>query len=127
MTRRIPVFLMVVAFALILGSAREAYGAGSCSECRSICEYDCFQRNSTCFQATASCDGGGGGGWCDWQCTNGQYHYTACGCPSGSPIFRKFPVNPASTRTGETKDSRQGQPAEWSSQPSPALRAVPCP
>jgi hypothetical protein len=126
MTKRIPALLMALAFALALGSAREAYAVPGCSECQSMCQYDCFLNGTTCFQFSASCDGGGG--WCDWTCTgNGGSGYSACSCPSGSPIFRKRPVRELSSMRSEAQVSRYVPAAAPSRKTALDRRALLCP
>lgn len=95
MRRKTLMYLMVAAFVLVLAPVRGAMAIESCSMCQSDCDYFCSVFNGTsCFQAVADC----GTGTCSFVCTgNDPGHWSYCGCPSGSPVFRKRPTKPAPT------------------------------
>ena len=93
MRRRIPIVLMAVAFVMLLAPMQQAMAVESCSYCQSNCEYYCAINGLACFQSVADC----GTGTCNFQCSVGGWHWGNCGCPTGSPIFRKKPIQPAPT------------------------------
>ncbi len=94
MRRRIPIYLMAAALLLMLAPARGAMAIESCSLCQSDCDYYCGIQGKSCFQAAADC----GTSTCSFVCTGDDPgHWSYCGCPTGSPIFRKRPIKPAAT------------------------------
>ena len=95
MRRTILKYLVVAAFVLALAPMRGAMAIESCSMCQSDCDYYCtIVHGTSCFQAAADC----GTGTCSFVCTGDDPgHWSYCGCPSGSPIFRKRPTTPAPT------------------------------
>jgi len=101
MRQRIPGFLVVLAFVMLLAPARLAMAVDTCTNCEATCDYYCATTNQgVCFQAVADC----GTSTCNFQCSVGGWHWGNCGCPTGSPIFKKQPTKPPLASVGVNLD-----------------------